>query len=218
MTVATGRDRREEILAIAGGLFAEHGYHGTSIRHIAAAAQLQSATLYSHFRNKPAMFRELIDRYFDALLPALTAAADGPGDAAARLTTMTRQSVEIGCEHREAFIALSNDWRHIRSSEELAGIVGRRNEATALWSSVLQAAVEEGSVRAHDTSQGAALWIVYASITGMVDDRYDAVAGPEHRREPPTGVLLQVLERGLWGAGPESDPTTSGTDAYRKRR
>jgi AcrR family transcriptional regulator len=198
MTVAAGRERREEILAIAGGLFADNGYHGTSIRLIAEAAELQSATLYSHFKNKAAMFRELIERYFDDLLPVLADTAAGPASAADRLAAMTRSSIEIGRRHRHGFVALSNDWRHIRSAPELADIVECRDRALASWTSVLDDAVREGSVRAEDVRDGGALWILYASITGMVDDRYEGVAGAEH--EAPTETLLRVFERGLWSA------------------
>jgi TetR/AcrR family transcriptional regulator, cholesterol catabolism regulator len=196
MTVTAGRDRREEILVIAGRLFADQGFHGTSIRTIAEAADLQSATLYSHFKNKASMFRELIDRYFDELLPALDASSAAPEPAAERLSAMTRQSIEIGRRHRDAFIALSNDWRHIRSSDELADIVERRDAAMARWTSVLHDAVDEGAVAAEDVRHGGALWILYAAITGMVDDRYDSVTGSDH--EAPVETLLRVLATGLW--------------------
>jgi AcrR family transcriptional regulator len=199
MKVATGSERREEILAIAGRLFAENGYHGTSIRLIADAAELQSATLYSHFKNKAAMFRELIDRYFDELLPALTAAAGADQPAAERLEAMTRCSIDVGRRHRDAFVALSNDWRHIRSADELADIVEQRDLALASWTAVLHDGVTERSVHSEDVRNGAALWILYAAITGMVDDRYDSVPGSDH--EPPTEALLRVLGRGLWRAG-----------------
>jgi AcrR family transcriptional regulator len=200
MTVVSGRDRREEILVIAGRLFAAHGYHGASIRTIADAADLQSATLYSHFKNKAAMFRELIDRYFDELLPALANASTLDASAAERLAAMTRDSIEIGLRHRDAFIALSNDWRHIRASDELADIVDRRNRAMALWTSVLRDGVADGTVDRDDIDHGAALWIVYAAITGMVDDRYDSVPGADHA--PPIDALLRVLSRGLWRTDP----------------
>jgi AcrR family transcriptional regulator len=203
MRVSAGSERRDEILAIAGRLFADHGYHGASIRLIAEAADLQSATLYSHFENKAAMFRELIDRYFDELLPTLDDAARGDTPAADRLASMTRASIQIGRRHREAFIALSNDWRHIRSAPELAGIVARRDRALASWTSVMHDAVDEGAMQADDVRHGSALWIVYAAITGMVDDRYDAVPGAD--RDPPTETLLRVLGRGLWGSAAPGD-------------
>lgn len=50
------RDRRSEILEIAGPLFLEHGYQGTSMSQIAAAMGGSKGTLYSYFDSKEALF------------------------------------------------------------------------------------------------------------------------------------------------------------------
>ncbi len=50
------RDRRTEILEIAGALFLEHGYQGTSMSQIAAAVGGSKGTLYAYFENKEALF------------------------------------------------------------------------------------------------------------------------------------------------------------------
>ena len=129
-------------------------------------------------------------------MPALDDTASSSGAAADRLAEMTRRSIDVGRRHRDAFVALSNDWRHIRASDELADIVERRDRALASWTAVLRAGVAEGSMRAEDVRSGAALWILYATITGMIDDRYEDVAGADH--DPPTETLLRVLSQGLW--------------------
>src|SRR3954451_21733496 len=49
------RSRREEILEIAGGLFASRGYHGVSMDDIRAAAGVTGPALYPHFAGKEAM-------------------------------------------------------------------------------------------------------------------------------------------------------------------
>src|SRR5450432_3077518 len=51
---------RGRILRAGLGLFAEHGFHGTSIRDIAAEAAVQSASLYAHFPSKEAILAELV--------------------------------------------------------------------------------------------------------------------------------------------------------------
>ncbi|MGW2666303.1 TetR/AcrR family transcriptional regulator [Nocardia tengchongensis] len=60
------RDRREQltlriILTTARRLFAESGYTGTSIRHIAREAGVAPQTIYSHFGSKAGVLRGLID-------------------------------------------------------------------------------------------------------------------------------------------------------------
>jgi hypothetical protein len=51
---------RDRILLAGLGLFAEHGFHGTSIRDIAAGAAVQSASLYAHFPSEEAILAELV--------------------------------------------------------------------------------------------------------------------------------------------------------------
>lgn len=50
------RDKRTEILEIAGPLFLEHGYQGTSMSRISAAVGGSKATLYAYFESKEALF------------------------------------------------------------------------------------------------------------------------------------------------------------------
>ena len=50
------RDRRSEILAIAGQLFLENGYQGTSMSQIAAAVGGSKGTLYAYFDCKEKLF------------------------------------------------------------------------------------------------------------------------------------------------------------------
>lgn len=188
--------RREEILAVAGGLFAEHGFHGTSIRHIASAATLSSASLYGHFPSKASMFRELADRYFAELLDQLEDIARRDTSGHVRLIEMVRSSIEVGLRHRPAFIALSNNWTAVRTTPGLSELVEHRDQATRLWLEVIGDAAREGSIRS-DANASDVLWVLFASVTGMVDDRYQAIGGSSG--EPPVQLLLSTLTRGLIG-------------------
>jgi len=49
------RSRRDEILDIAVGLFAQRGYHGVSMDDIGSAAGVTGPALYHHFAGKEAM-------------------------------------------------------------------------------------------------------------------------------------------------------------------
>ncbi|HLL64305.1 MAG TPA: TetR/AcrR family transcriptional regulator [Micromonosporaceae bacterium] len=54
------RSRREEILEIAVGLFAQRGYHGVSMDDIGAAAGVTGPALYHHFAGKEAMVADAL--------------------------------------------------------------------------------------------------------------------------------------------------------------
>ena len=58
---------RAQILDAALKLFSHRGYGATSVRDIAEEAGLSKGNVYHHFPDKEAIFRALIDRYFEAM-------------------------------------------------------------------------------------------------------------------------------------------------------
>lgn len=57
--------RRELIETSAARLFAEHGYAGTSLDAVAAAAGVTKPMVYRHFDSKKALYLSLLDRHRD---------------------------------------------------------------------------------------------------------------------------------------------------------
>lgn len=55
-----GAAKRDEIMQAALAAFLDRGYLGTSVDEIAAAARASKRTVYSHFGDKEALFREVI--------------------------------------------------------------------------------------------------------------------------------------------------------------
>jgi len=58
---AQAQANRERILATALGLFVVHGYAGTSIADIAAAAGVSVPTVFAHFGSKVELFKHCVD-------------------------------------------------------------------------------------------------------------------------------------------------------------
>ena len=58
---------RQQILDSALKLFSQRGYGATSVRDIAEAAGLSKGNVYHHFPDKEAIFRALLERYFQAM-------------------------------------------------------------------------------------------------------------------------------------------------------
>jgi AcrR family transcriptional regulator len=58
---------KQLILDAALKLFSHRGYGATSVRDIAEEAELSKGNVYHHFPDKEAIFRALIDRYFEAM-------------------------------------------------------------------------------------------------------------------------------------------------------
>ncbi len=116
------RDRREDILQASLHLFAEKGFHGTSMRDIARSAGITEGLIYHYFSSKRDLFRAIIEEHsFLPLLrtlPDLAAQLDlrallivlarGFIDVLRENTELTRlllQEVQVFPEEKEAFFA-----------------------------------------------------------------------------------------------------------------
>jgi AcrR family transcriptional regulator len=60
-------ERRALILREAGRLFARHGYAGTRLDDVAAAAHVTKPMVYRHFESKKALYLALLDKHEDDL-------------------------------------------------------------------------------------------------------------------------------------------------------
>ena len=133
------RDRREDILQASLHLFAERGFHGTSMRDIARAADITEGLIYHYFASKRDLFRAIIEeRSFLPLLRTLPELADqldlrallivlarGFFDVLRQNTKLIRlllQEVQVFPEEKEAFFADAVG----QSIAELASILNAR--------------------------------------------------------------------------------------------
>ena len=80
-----GRATRDQLVDVATGLFAEHGYEATSIEAVLRTAAVSRGSLYHHFPGgKEALFLAVLERLgdrIDADLAAATRGATSPVEA-----------------------------------------------------------------------------------------------------------------------------------------
>lgn len=73
----SGRERREQLIAVGGTVFAARGFDAASVEEIAAKAGVSKPIVYEHFGGKEGLYAVVVDRETQALLGALeTALAD----------------------------------------------------------------------------------------------------------------------------------------------
>jgi AcrR family transcriptional regulator len=81
---AQGRATRSQLIEVATGLFAEHGYDGTSIEAVLTAAGVSRGALYHHFAGKEALFKAVLEALSARITTQLTeviSACTDPVDA-----------------------------------------------------------------------------------------------------------------------------------------
>lgn len=96
-----GRQTRDRIVAVSEALLAERGFHGTSMRDIAAAAKLPLASTVYHFAKKEQLYREVLHGIAAELMQELDVAI-GPavkGDLVAPVDALARALVRWTLHH-----------------------------------------------------------------------------------------------------------------------
>jgi AcrR family transcriptional regulator len=96
---AAGRD---QLLDVALAVFADVGYAGASMGDIAERAGLRKASLFHHFENKDALYREVVSRLLGKFSLLIAVARLGEGDFADRLDRLGRLVVEYLASHPDA--------------------------------------------------------------------------------------------------------------------
>jgi AcrR family transcriptional regulator len=81
----TAQERREGILRAAAEIFAERGYHASSIDDIARSAGISKALIYEHFSSKEELHVRLIEENARELMERLTEATAGKRPAERQL-------------------------------------------------------------------------------------------------------------------------------------
>lgn len=67
-----GERTRQRILDAAEGLFGESGYDNTSLRDVAERVGIKEPGIYNHFRNKEALYRDVLTRALQPLADVIS--------------------------------------------------------------------------------------------------------------------------------------------------
>ncbi|MCZ4521498.1 TetR/AcrR family transcriptional regulator [Rhodococcus ruber] len=120
-------------LASALKMFVEQGYHGTSVRQIAAGAGLSVPGLYHHFPSKQALLVGIMDASMDELLDRTRSAeADAGSSPSDRFDAVVESLLLFHIHRRDAAFVCSTEIRSLESANRTAYIAKRDDEQRVL--------------------------------------------------------------------------------------
>lgn len=122
-----GRERRQQLLAVATRLFAERGYHPTSVADIVAAAGVGKGVFYWYFSSKEELLSEILRSSHHELRKRQQAAIVDEPDPRRRIELGIRASLAWMAEHRAYFSVLE-----LAATDETFAPILRRNDDVAL--------------------------------------------------------------------------------------
>jgi TetR/AcrR family transcriptional regulator, cholesterol catabolism regulator len=117
--------RRHELTREAARLFAEKGYHGTSIGDLAQALGVQKASLYHHIESKQDLLWETAREGADAFHAALDAIPEDE-PALEKLRLALRAHLRVVAEQLDVATVFIREWRYLDEERRQQFVAERR--------------------------------------------------------------------------------------------
>ena len=152
--------RREELTREAARLFAERGFHGTSMDALAQALGVQKGSLYSLTGSKQQLLFETMRSGANAFHAALDAVSDS-APAIERIREALRGHLRVVAEQLDVATVFTREWRYLEG-EYRDEIVGERRRYEERWRGLFRDGVESGDLRT-DLDVGATTLLVLSA-------------------------------------------------------
>ena len=153
--------RREELTRQAARLFAQKGYHGTSIGEIATALGVQKGSLYAHIESKQDLLYETLRDGAEAFHGALDAIPEQL-PAVDKLRLALRGHLRIVAEQLDVATVWTQEWRYLEGERREEFVAARRHYEERIRT-LFQEGVELSELRADLDVAAAALIFLSAA-------------------------------------------------------
>jgi AcrR family transcriptional regulator len=176
--------RKNDLTRHAARLFAERGYHGTSIGDIAEAMGVQKGSIYAHIRSKEDLLYEAMREGAAAFHGALDAVPEGL-TATERLRLALRGHLRVVAEQLDVATVFVREWRYLEG-ERREEIRAERRRYEERFRALFREGRELGELRTDLDEASAALlalsalnwaytWLAPGRDTDELADRFHAL-------------------------------------------
>jgi AcrR family transcriptional regulator len=176
--------RRRELTQAAARLFAEKGYHGTSVGDLAEALGVQKGSLYAHIESKADLLWEVAREGAEAFHAALDAVPE-EGPVVDRIRRALRGHLRVVAEQLDVATVFTREWRYLEG-ERLERFVAERRRYEERFRAFFREGREHGELRTDLDDATAALlalsavnwayaWLRPGADTDALADRFTAL-------------------------------------------
>jgi AcrR family transcriptional regulator len=196
----TGQQRREQLLAIGRGLFAEKGFEGTSVEEIAATAGVSKPVVYEHFGGKEGLYAVVVDHEITKLMQAMTSALTKPARPREILEIAALTLLDYIESETDGFRILVRDSPVAQSTGGFASLI---NDVASQVEHILVAEFKARGLEAKTAPLYSQMLVGMVALTGQswLDTR-------KPKRDEVAAHLVNLAWNGL--AGLEAKPTLMG--------
>lgn len=181
------------IFLAAAKLMKENGYAGTSMRHIAAAMNMEAASLYHHVSSKEEILRELCFGMAHAFNTAIQEINDIYFNAEERLGMAVRAHIRQLTANLDASHVFLHEWRHLSESAQQEFKKLRDNYEQS-FRAILKSGEDEGVFS--DVDRKFAVLTILSSLNWVVSwYKPEGEMQPEHIADRLTRFILNGLRK-----------------------
>ena len=188
-TSASGLSTRDRLTMAAARMFAERGYHGTSINDLAVALGIHKSSLYTHIDHKADLLADIALTGAAAFQAGLDALPD-QAPAAERLELALRAHLGVVQSQLDVATVWLQEWRYL-AGEPREHFVAERHRYERRIRGLFEAAVASGELRQDLDPDDAVL--VFLSVANWA---YTWLAA-EHDVAAVTARLMSMLLGGM---------------------
>ncbi len=137
------KNTRADVVAAAGRLFAEHGYHGTSMRDLGKELGLLGSSLYAHVDSKQDLLVDVVEEGSRLFETSAAAALISGGSAAERLGRLIAGHIDVVLDNLDVARTFLNEARML-DEEHRSRVLEVRDHYEESFRLVLQEGIDEG--------------------------------------------------------------------------
>jgi AcrR family transcriptional regulator len=191
-------ERLDHLLGQAARVFAERGYHSTSMRDLAAASGMSLAGMYYYVHGKEDLLLLIQERCFAGVLEGARAAIDGEADPMERLRAFIRHHIAYFASHMAEMKVLSHE------ANALSGEVRRKvNAIKRRYVDLLESLLKDAAPEGAPVDRSAAAYILFGMMN-WIYNWYDPAGALDPER------LADLIARIFLGGFAEARSTVHG--------
>ena len=169
--MVTTRNSRADVVAAAGRLFAERGYHGTSMRDLGRELGLLGSSLYAHVESKQDLLVEVVEEGARLFQDSADRALAAGGTASERLRGLVAGHIDVVLDNQDVVRTFLNEARML-DEEHRARVIAARDAYEADFRAVITEGAADGTFRPGTDPKMASIFIL--SILNAVERWYRA--------------------------------------------
>ena len=176
--VGSTRNSRADVVAAAGRLFAERGYHGTSMRDLGRELGLLGSSLYAHVDSKQDLLVEVVEVGARLFQESASGALETEGSALDRLRALIAGHLDVVVENLDIARTFLNEARALDEAHR-ARVLEARDRYEASFRAVVREGIETGVLRSDLDVKTTSIFVL--SILNAIERWYH-----------PTGAIGRV--------------------------